>query len=277
MIPPTDVLRLRALGTDVDVAVGGARSAELMEALRERWHLALRESDDPEGATVVEALLLGEDEEAPSSAWERSQPQVHGTDLPRLLQQLTQSITFAVIGARSGELLMLHAAALAHPETGATATFVAPGNTGKTTLCRTLGPALTYVSDETLGVRRDGTVVPYLKPLSTRRPDWVGTKDEQAPGSLGLRPPTVTPWLAGVVLLRREADHEGPPQLEELGTLDAVLALTAESSAFMATDRPLQWLAEVLERTGGARRVVYGEVADLAPLAAEICARRSPW
>lgn len=265
---------LHVLGTDVDVHVGGEDAGATAAAIRERWHLSLREPGG-EGARTVEAAVIPEGAEA--SAWSRSETVVQDPDPRRMLQRLTQSITYCVIGARSGELLMLHAAALADPGTGATAAFVAPGNTGKTTLCRTLGPSRAYVTDETLGVRRDGFVVPYLKPLSTRRPDWSGVKDEQAPGALGLRGPQVEPWLAGLVILRRETEHEGEPVVEELDLLDAVIALTPESSAFMKTERPLHWLASVLERTGGARRVTYSEVADLEPLAAEICGRTSPW
>lgn len=293
--PP--VVPLHVLGTDVDVQVSGHEPGRLAEVLRERWHLALRDGTtvadptpvaDPrtgadsapttDGAAplVVEAGLTPPEGGA-ATPWSRQESTVHDRDLPRLLQRLTQSITHAVITARTGELLMLHAAGLADPDTGATAAFVGPGNTGKTTLCRTLGPARAYVTDETVGVRRDGTIAPYLKPLSTRRPDWAGTKDEQAPGDAGLTAPRVTPWLAGIVLLRRDTEHPGPPRVEELDVLDAVLELTPESSGFMRTEGPLRWLADVLERTGGARRVVYAEAGDLEPLAAEICSRRSPW
>lgn len=284
--PP--VVPLHVLGTDVDVHVDGHEPEHLAGVLRERWHLALREDEDPAqgcGAAaagqgqqplVVEAALLPP-EGQPATAWSRQHSAVQDRDLARLLQRLTQSITHAVITARTGELLMLHAAGLADPDSGATAVFVGPGNTGKTTLCRTLGPARAYVTDETVGVRRDGRVAPYLKPLSTRRPDWPTTKDEQAPGSLGLRAPRVQPWLAGVVLLQRQTGHTGAPRIEQLEVLEAVLELTPESSGFMGTQGPLRWLAQVLERTGGARRVVYAEARDLEPLAAEICSRRSPW
>lgn len=281
------VVPLHVLGTDVDVEVVGHRPEHLAEVLRERWHLALRPAARPAAlpATplaapvpplVVQAGVVPPDDET-RTPWSRQENVVHDRDLPRLLQRLTQSITHAAITARTGELLMLHAAGLAHPATGATVAFVAPGNTGKTTLCRTLGPARSYVTDETVGVRRDGTVTPYLKPLSTRRHDWNGTKDEQAPGAAGLTAPTTTPWLAGVVLLRRDPDHPGPARVEELDLLDAVLELTPESSGFMGTEGPLRWLADVLGRTGGARRAVYAEASDLEPLAAEVLARRSPW
>lgn len=276
MTPTGPVVALRALGTDVDVRVGGHDPEQLAEALRARWHLCLRDGAAPAGQPPVEleVALGGPDEGA---TWAREAHAVRDSDRRRLLQRLTQSITHAVITARTGELLMLHAAGLADPATGAAAVFVAPGNTGKTTLCRTLGPARAYVTDETVGVRRDGTLVPYPKPLSVRRPDWAGVKDETAPGDVGLVAPPVTPWLAGVVLLRREPEHRGEPLVEELDVLDAVLELTPESSGFMGTREPLQWLAEVLGRTGGAHRVTYAEAQDLEPLAAEICGRASPW
>ena len=287
MSPDHAVVPLHVLGTDLDVRVTGEDPEELARVLRERWHLALRDGADtssapptaggpqPGAPLVVEAgLVTPGGQPAP---WDRAGTAVHDEDLPRLLQRLTQNITHAAIAARTGELLLLHAAALAHPRTGATAAFVAPGNTGKTTLCRALGPGRAYVSDETVGIRRDGTITPYLKPLSTRRADWAGTKDEQPPGSAGLAAPGVTPWIAGVVVLSRDPGHTGPPVVEELDLLDAVVALTPESSGFMGTRAPLRWLADVLGRTGGARRAVYAEAASLEPLAAQICARSNPW
>lgn len=285
MSRPLRVLPLHVLGTDVDVHIGGHDPDLLESALRERWHLCLREPA-PAGSAppqerpapkVVEAGLRAPEGDAPADPWSREATVVRDEDLRVLLQRLTQSVTHAVISARTGDLLMLHSAGLAHPVTGATAVFVAPGNTGKTTLCRTLGPVRTYVSDETVGIRRDGGVTAYLKPLSTRRPDWAGVKDEQAPGLVGLRAPAADPWVAGIVVLRRDPGHRGPVGLEPLDTLDAVVALTPESSGFMRTDGPLRWLADVLERTGGAVRATYAEVEGLEPLAAEICARRSPW
>ncbi|SOC56587.1 hypothetical protein [Ornithinimicrobium cerasi] len=276
------VVPLHVLGTDVDIRVGGDDPDPLASTLRTRWHLCLRDTDAPaaeEPPAVVEAALRRTDDpDRPGpTPPARFSTVVTDADERRLLQRVTQAVTYAAIGARSGELLMLHAAALAHPGTGATAAFVAPGNTGKTTLCRTHGPGRAYVTDETVGVRRDGTVTPYPKPLSTRRADWLGVKDEQAPGDLGLRGPGVQPWLAGIVLLRRDGTRTGPAEVEELDLLDAVLAITPESSAFMTTEAPLQWLSDVLGRTGGALRVTYSEVSELADLVEEICGRASPW
>lgn len=276
-VSPSRVVPLRALGADLDVRVGGEEAAAeaLADGIRRRWHLCLTDDRDAPAPRSLDVALR--DSGASPSGWTRGERTVEDSDERRLLQRLTQSVTHAVIEGRTGELLMLHAAALADPTTGAAAVFVAPGNTGKTTLCRTLGPGRAYLTDETVGIRRDGGIEAYPKPLSLRREDWRGVKDETAPGDVGLSAPTAQPWVAGVVLLDRDPEHAGPPHVEELDLLDAVLALTPESSGFMGTDGPLRWAAEVLDRTGGARRVTYAEVAELEPLLEDIVSRRSSW
>ena len=277
----TRVVPLWALGVPLDVRVGGegAAAQALAEGIRRRWHLCLRDGAEVETTPVrvVDVALRESDSPAARPASPRGASVVEDSDERRLLQRLTQSVTHALIEARTGDLLMLHAAAVADPTTGASAVFVAPGNTGKTTLCRTLAPGRGYLTDETVGIRRDGGIDAYPKPLSLRREDWLGVKDETAPADVGLAAATAAPWVAGLVLLQRDAAHEGPPEVEELDLLDAVLALTPESSGFMGTDGPLRWVAEVLDRTGPARRLRYAEVSDLEPLTAEILARSSPW
>ena len=118
-------------------------------------------------------------------------------DLPLLLQLATQRVTYQAIHANIGSLLMFHAAAVCHPETGAALVAIAPGGTGKTTVCRTLGRGRGYLSDETVGVRADNTIVPYPKPLSVRRTDW-DAKDETDPRSIGLAATAVTPYVAAM-------------------------------------------------------------------------------
>ena len=65
---------------------------------------------------------------------------VEGSSLPDLMQMLTQAVTRAAIDAQAGRLVMLHAAGIQHPTTGAMVALVGPGGTGKTTLIRTLCP-----------------------------------------------------------------------------------------------------------------------------------------
>lgn len=264
---------LGVLDTAVDVVVCGSQDrAQALEGMvRAAWHLALRTDPDAGPAAVeIEVELLSDRAPAPAGlGYDRAAMQVSDADPARLMMRLTHAVTSAVITAQTGTLLMLHAAGLAHRRTGAASVWVAPGNTGKSTLCRTLGPHYAYLSDETVGIRRDGTVAAYAKPVSVRVPGSM-VKDERAPGDCGLALPGSPARVAGVVLLHRDAAHEGGPEVVGLDTLDAVQAVTPESSAFMATDRPLTWLAGLLESTGGARQVTYAEVQDLGPLAAEI-------
>lgn len=270
------VVPLHVLDTDVDIVVSGAPevAAQFAQTIAERWHLAVAElagrvggaRESPGEPVTVEVELLEEMPQEP-----QSDGVLRGTDERMLLQRLTQQVTRAVIAAQTGELLMLHAGALSHRETGAAAVFVAPGGTGKSTSCRVLGPQRAYLTDETVGIRRDGTIAPYLKPISTRRPDWAGIKDEVAPSELELVAPPVPAWVAGVLVLRREPDRQEPPEVTQLETLEALTDIAAETSGFMATEAPLTWLAEVLESTGGARRVTYAVAEDLRPLVEQIC------
>jgi hypothetical protein len=263
---------LGVLDTAVDVVVRGPEDvAQTLEGMvRAAWHLALREPVRERGAVEIEVELLPEGPSGPASpAYDRAATQVRDADPARLMMRLTHAVTSAAITAQTGTLLMLHAAGLAHRDTGAASVWVAPGNTGKSTLCRTLGPHYSYLSDETVGIRRDGTVAPYAKPVSVRVPGTM-VKQERAPGDCGLGLPGGPARVAGVVLLHRDAAHQGGPEVTPLATLDAVQAITPESSAFMATDRPLTWLAGLLESTGGARQVTYAEVQELRPLAVEI-------
>lgn len=269
-MPSETRVPLRVLDTPVDlVLVGSPGLRDTLQArVRSAWHLALRvgEVPEPEAVVIEVELRAGPPEQG---GYQRASLEVRDSDLDRLMMRLTHAVTAAAISAQSGTLLMLHAAGLAHARSGAASVWVAPGNTGKSTLCRTLGPRYAYLSDETVGIRRDGTVAAYAKPVSVRVPGRA-VKDERAPRACGLRLPAVPARVAGLVLLARVAGHEGPPVVTSLPTLDAVQAVTPESSGFMSTDRPLTWLADVLESTGGARQVTYAEVRDLTPLAADI-------
>ncbi len=279
------VVPLHVLDTDVDVVVSGPGATEFARTVAQRWHLAVAElaggadgaaaGAEGSGSEASKGEVASVEVELGGTAQGPPDGVLRGTDERAVLQRLTQEVTRTAIRARTGDLLMLHAGALAHPATGAAVVLVAPGGTGKSTACRVLGPERAYLTDETVGIRRDGTIAPYLKPISTRRPDWGGVKDEVAPSELGLVAPTVPVRPAGIVLLRREDGREGAPEVTPLDTLEALTALAPESSGFMNTERPLTWLAELLEATGGAVRVTYGGAEDLVPLVDEICGRLS--
>ena len=253
---------VRALGRRVRVTV----DASLLEEARRVWHLCLE--DDAAAGSPVDAEVH------------------HGPPVPTVeggasaqtlrtasLQELTQSITRAAIGAAAGQLLMLHAGALCDPRTGATLVYAAPGGTGKTTVTSTFGPGRGYLTDETVGLTRDLTVLAYPKPLSVRRGDTAFLKHETAPGDLGLSSPAVRPWLAGIVALRRDGSRGGPVELEEVGLLDALVLLAPETSSLARLDEPLRLLADAVEAAGGLRVVHFADAPDLEPVVTEVLGR----
>jgi hypothetical protein len=174
----------------------------------------------------------------------------------------TQRVTRALIAAQAGRLLMVHAGAVSHPVTGASLVYVAPGGTGKTTLSRRLGQSFGYLTDETVGMDADGRILPYPKPLSVRRESQPGVKDELSPDALGLLAAPPTPVASRVVLLARDADAT-TAEVEEVPFMDAVFALTEQSSSLSALPRPLHRMAELVDRAGPVLRLRYAEAADL--------------
>ncbi|WP_141841699.1 hypothetical protein [Humibacillus xanthopallidus] len=249
------VLHVRALGTTV--AIDAADEA-LVAPLERAWEAVLCEPAD-DGPRVRTPGPSGEGADRTTD------------ELASTLSHITQEVTRAAIQARAGELFMFHAGALSDQASGATLAFVAPGGTGKTTLVRTLGPGRGYVTDETVGVRADRVIETYSKPLSVRRPSG-GPKDETSPLALGLELPRVTPWLAGVVVLRRDLEPGEPVEVEEVDPLDALVMLGPETSSLARLDRPLHALSDLLHTIGGLRVVRYHDAADLDPLVSDVLA-----
>ena len=190
--------------------------------------------------------------------------EAHGPDVESALHLLSPAVTTRAIDARAGELVMLHAAALADPASGRTAALVAASGTGKTTASIALGRRFAYLSDETAAITADGVVLPYRKPLSII--DGSHLKRQVAPSSLGLLAPDRECRLAALLVIERDPDHEGEPVWEPLATLDAIAAIAPQSSYLPSMDRPLHRLAELIHLAGGAGRVRYAESAALEPL-----------
>lgn len=248
------IVPITALGVALDLVVPESLEAQV----RDSWHLCVRPSREASPSAQVE--------------FDGSRGEADG------LQRLTQAVTRAAVSARAGEALMLHAAGLCNQQTGASVAAVARGGTGKTTLIRTLGPGRGYLTDETVAIESDDSICPYLKPVSVRRKGIHGSpgadpKDEVAPQRVGLAVATVTPWLAGLILLRRDRSPGTGIAVESLGVIEAIEALAPETSALGALPRPLHRLAELIERTGGVRQVHYAEAGDLGPVVEEILGR----
>ena len=221
-------------------------------AVRQAWRDAITTADSP--PSEADAITVGLD---PSC-------DVHGHDVAEVLHVLSPAITQRAIAANQGHLVMLHAAALAHPVTGATAVLVAPSGTGKTTASQVLGTHFAYLTDETAAITHEGVVLRYRKPLSIIEDGPL--KAQYAPSELGLRSTEGECRLAALLVLQRSPEHEGPPEVVRLDTVDAIAALAPETSYLPSLAQPLHRLADVVHRAGGVHRVTYREAATLIPV-----------
>lgn len=180
-----------------------------------------------------------------------------------LAENLTSRLTVAAILANAGQLTMLHACGVADPATGAVVALVAKSGTGKTTAAKVLAGSYGYVTDETVAIRPDGSVVPYPKPLSLKQ-EYVVPKLQVGPDELRLQPAHTKPFVQSIVLLDRvEATDPVLPTLSKVPLADALLALIPDSSSQGEIDQPLQSLCRLIDSVGGVRRVTYSEAADL--------------
>jgi hypothetical protein len=192
------------------------------------------------------------------------------SDRTRMLQSLSRQVTHAAIDARRADLWMLHAAGIANAEGGVVA-FVGPSGRGKTTASRHLGRHYGYVSDETIGIARDGSVLAHRKPLSVieqpREP-----KVERRPSSLGLGTIPADLRVRAIVLLHRDPEHDGPPTLTRIDLVDALDDLVTQSSHLIERADALRFMAAIAEATGGIRAVHYREASDLPSIVPELLA-----
>ncbi|KRF35044.1 hypothetical protein ASG94_13000 [Nocardioides sp. Soil805] len=248
---------VRGLGVDVALEVVGA---ELAQAVHSAWRDAV--SPEVRGTPITLRVAVG-----PATAGD-----VTGATLGEVLHYLSPVVTTRMIDRRAGELVMLHAAALADPVTGATAVLVAPSGTGKTTAAATLGRSMVYLSDETSAITAEGHVLPYRKPLSVIEGGHL--KTQRSPSELGLLTTDTEARLAALLVIERRVDHEGEPRVDPLALVDALAALTPENSYLARLERPLHRLADLVDLAGGAHRVTYRESADLSPLLSRLLGAR---
>ncbi|WIB63318.1 PqqD family protein [Curtobacterium sp. MCBD17_040] len=195
---------------------------------------------------------------------------VRAADVDTLRDRLARALTLHAIDARAADLLLLHAAAVCDPVTGATVALVGRSGSGKTTAAQVLGRTFAYVTDETLGVQDDGTVVPYPKPLSVVRAG--SPKAQVAPDVAGLvRSAGPAPWLAAVLLLDRDPSLPSA-LLEPVRVTEVVEPLFGQISYLSRRGRPLARLRRLVDATGGLRVLRYAEARDLAPVVGGVLA-----
>lgn len=244
-------MRLSVLGTSFELTIPATFPTAYRDCIGHAWARCVADSD------VAGDLPAIADLAAPSPADDSDE------SVRAAMQRLSQSVTRHVIGAQTGNLLMFHAGAVSHPVTGRSLVYVAPSGTGKTTLSQLLGTSNGYITDETAAIDpATARILPYPKPLSVS-PDGTRRKRETPPDDLGLLPAHATPRLARIILLRRDPELTGGPLVEELGTLDAILALLPESSGTVRLRRPLHLLSDLLDATGPVLRFTYREAADI--------------
>ncbi|MDY0914247.1 PqqD family peptide modification chaperone [Rathayibacter festucae] len=182
-----------------------------------------------------------------------------------LAEHLGAALTVAAVDACRGRLLSIHASALALSD-GRVVAFTGRPGAGKSTLISLAGRRFGYLTDETVAVRRDGTVLPFRKPIALHA-GTSGWKRHRSPAASGMLPLPAAPLrLAGLWLLARDAGGPDAPVLEEVGFDEALRALLPELSWFAELPSALHHLAALVDAIGGVRRLRYREAESVLPL-----------
>ncbi|MBT2538252.1 ATP-binding protein [Arthrobacter sp. ISL-69] len=270
-----ELLCIDVLGTQFTVRWGRSVTEEQQHSMRSAWARCASG-----GAPLIPPLPKEPTEALPFSAsvsylsmYDGGTFALQATSFGELAENVTSRVTVAAILENAGELMMLHACAVASPVTGAVVALVAKSGTGKTTAASVLAGTYGYVSDETVAIGPDGSVVPYPKPLSVKQGPGE-PKHQVGPDELGLQPAPAKPFIQSIVLLDRvdaapradlSADQQDRPApvLRQLPLAEALLALVPDSSSQGEIDEPLQSLCRLIDRVGGVWQVTYSEAADL--------------
>lgn len=245
-----------ALGSTIRISFDARVAPEIVDRVRSVW------------AAASVATEVRPDRELHVSADE---------DPEQMLEQLSVRVTLDALDHRRGDLVMFHAAGIA-TEDGRVVAFVGPSGRGKTTLSRALGTRYGYVSDETVGIDREGRVAPYRKPLSIV--SGLAAKIQVSPIEAGLKAlPTAPLRLAAIVLLNRDAEHT-VPRIDPVPFADALTELVPQLSYLAELDAPLETLVALCARVGGIKRLSYAEIDtmdDLVPLLLEESGATETW
>ena len=178
---------------------------------------------------------------------------------------LATTVTQVAINRMAGRALMLHAGGLATDE-GLVVALVGRSGAGKSTAVATLARnGFGYVTDETVAVRDDGSVLAYPKPLSiVEHPNEPNRKRQEGPDALGLRPAPDELRLGPVVLLDRDPSVEAPT-VERTDLPSGLLEVTPHTSFLTTLEHPLQRLCSATS-AWGIHRLRYAEIADTVGL-----------
>ncbi|PRB43902.1 hypothetical protein CQ020_07600 [Arthrobacter sp. MYb23] len=259
-------LKLRVLGAAVSVVLQAGVTPDMYADLRLAWSRCLDQTGESVHAVSSSVAGSAHSDERAFRATVSSvvgSALVTGGTFREFASELTSAVTLAGITAGRGDLVMLHAAALADGKTGRAVALVGRSGMGKTTATRCLGAALGYVTDETVAVDGSGKIVPYPKPLSLIVEDANAPKRQISPDDLGLLVAPAATTLALIVLLDRNPDAT-VPKVTPLSHGEAMIELAPHTSSLGEVSQPVSRLCGILDATGGAVRVTYSEAADLA-------------
>lgn len=248
-------LVVEGLGARVRIRVTGPDATEFTDQLRTLWSRCLptdssADPDDPDIETICVDLTVNHD------AW-------------KLLERVTRQVTVALLQQQAGSVLLFHAGGVSHPITGRSVAYVARSHTGKTRLTLELGRHFGYLSDESIALTDDFSILPYPKPLSVRDPRG-GPRKELSPDALHLRTPPPQSHLTHLLLLDRQDAHTGPPIIDALDIFDAAALLAPQTSWLSSITSGLHRLDALLQHTGGTLRVTYREASTLVPLIVDL-------
>jgi energy-coupling factor transporter ATP-binding protein EcfA2 len=247
---------VRALGSTVRIELDDSLSTADQESIKAHW-VDLAHDGEGEPDHVIRGSVRDRSDSIDGAYV------IRANSPEALAQKITSEVTTGAIRALRGEALMLHASAVALDD-GRVIGFVGPSGRGKTTAAQVLGRAYGYVTDETLAVRDDRSVVAYPKPLSIGL--WPEVKTTEPASTLGLRgAPTDDLRLAAIVLLDRRSGIK-QPFVESVPIVEALSQLVPQASHLRDLERPLRTLLETIIATGGVRRVVYSEASSLPSL-----------
>lgn len=273
------IFDLTAFGVTVRVVIGGRGRDEFAERILTTWarcdihEITGQVSDTAYDGALVRGVL-DPDPAVHEIAW--NQNALAGETLEIVETLLTSAVTMTAITAARGELLMIHAAGLADPRTGRTAMLIGSSGAGKTTLCRTLGTQLAYVSDETIAFDSQDSIIGYPKPLALVPTGGHGAKTQHSPDALELVSAPSDLKLGAVVILSRADDGPNEPEIRELPAAEA-LALVAENTSFLSElAQPLNHLARVVFSVGPVLEIRYREAETLAATLTELLTTPPP-
>jgi hypothetical protein len=273
MLGAGDLLCIDVLGTQFAVRWGRAVTEKQQEGMRAAWKRCAGK-----GAPMIPPFPKEPTESLPfsasvaylSQAYDGGTFPLQAASFEALAEGLTSRLTAAAIRGSAGELMMLQACGVASPDAGAVVALEAKSAAVKTAAASVLARTYGYVTDQTVAIQPDGSVVAYPKPLSVDQEPGA-PKRQVGPDELGLRPAPPKPFLQSIVLLDRvDAEQPGDPEpgrpapvLRQVPMADALLALIPGCSSPAEVDEPLQSLCRLIDFVGGVWEVTQSEAADL--------------